>query len=222
MIPEYDNNKGYVYVLSNPYMPGLVKIGMTTRCDVNTRVKELYSTGVPVAFEVEYACMVSLADCAKIETALHRAFAPQRINSQREFFEIKPSQAIAILELFDNRIEATQELSEQIEETLNEDDKIAQKKARRLSRKPLHYQEMGIEIGSQLSYIPDSSICVEVVSGRRVSYRGERRSLSAVTMEVRGISRGIQPTPYWSYEGRCLQDIYDETYPPLVGEVEEM
>ncbi len=222
MIPQYDNNKGYVYVLSNRYMPGIVKIGMTTRGDVNARARELYSTGVPVAFDVEYACMVSLADCAKIETALHRAFAPQRVNTQREFFEIKASQVIAILELFDNKVEATQELSEQIEQTLNEDDKIALQKARVVKRKPLHYQEMGIPIGAQLCYIPDPSICVEVVSGRKVSYKGQIGSLTAVTTEIKGLAYSLQPTPYWSFEGRCLQDIYDETYPPLVEEDEEM
>ena len=46
-----DNNKGIVYVLTNSVMPGLVKIGMTTRLDIDTRMKELYSTGVPVPFE---------------------------------------------------------------------------------------------------------------------------------------------------------------------------
>ena len=45
------NNKGLVYVLTNSAMPGLVKIGMTTRDSVDTRMKELYSTGVPVPFE---------------------------------------------------------------------------------------------------------------------------------------------------------------------------
>lgn len=29
-------------------MPGLVKIGMTTREDMDSRMRELYSTGVPV------------------------------------------------------------------------------------------------------------------------------------------------------------------------------
>ena len=32
-------------------MPGLVKIGMTTQEDIDKRMKELYTTGVPVPFE---------------------------------------------------------------------------------------------------------------------------------------------------------------------------
>ena len=42
---------GIVYLLTNPYMPGLVKIGMTKQEDLEKRMKELYTTGVPVAFE---------------------------------------------------------------------------------------------------------------------------------------------------------------------------
>lgn len=80
------NNFGIVYVLTNPAMPGLVKIGMTTRDNLDTRMRELYGTGVPVPFECAYACKVKTSDCSKIEKALHIAFAPNRINANREFF----------------------------------------------------------------------------------------------------------------------------------------
>ena len=40
-----------VYVLTNPAMPGIVKIGMTDRPDVQRRMGELYSTGVPLPFD---------------------------------------------------------------------------------------------------------------------------------------------------------------------------
>ena len=39
-----------VYVLTNPAMPGLVKIGRTDQDDANTRIAQLYTTGVPVPF----------------------------------------------------------------------------------------------------------------------------------------------------------------------------
>ncbi len=67
---------GIVYVLTNPVMPGIVKIGMTERSDIDKRLRELYTTGVPVPFECAYACKVDPADCAKIEKALHKAFEP--------------------------------------------------------------------------------------------------------------------------------------------------
>jgi len=77
-------NYGIVYLLTNPAMPGLVKIGMTTREDVKQRMKELYGTGVPVPFDCRYICKVKSSDCAKIEKALHTAFAPDRINAEHK------------------------------------------------------------------------------------------------------------------------------------------
>lgn len=56
------NNKAIVYVLTNPAMPSLVKIGMTTRESIDTLMKELYSTGVPMPFDCEYAREVKASD----------------------------------------------------------------------------------------------------------------------------------------------------------------
>ena len=50
-------SEGIVYVLTNPAMPGMVKIGRTGR-QVEARLSDLYSTGVPLPFECEYAARV--------------------------------------------------------------------------------------------------------------------------------------------------------------------
>jgi hypothetical protein len=47
-----------VYVLSNSAMPGLHKIGMTDKDDRTVRMKELYTTGVPLPFDCVYACIL--------------------------------------------------------------------------------------------------------------------------------------------------------------------
>lgn len=47
------NAMSIVYVLTNPAMPSLVKIGCTENEDANTRIAALYSTGVPVPFTIE-------------------------------------------------------------------------------------------------------------------------------------------------------------------------
>ena len=52
--------EGYVYILTNRGMRGLIKIGRTTG-SVEKRAKDLSSTGVPFPFEVAYKMKVS--DC---------------------------------------------------------------------------------------------------------------------------------------------------------------
>lgn len=205
------DNKGIVYVLANSAMPGLVKIGMTTRESIDTRMKELYSTGVPVPFDCVYACEVKVSDCAKIEKALHKAFEPNRINANREFFSIKPEQATAILELFDRK-DITNEVTAEIENDLTVDDKVASEKIKSARRPPLNYKEMGITIGSKLLFTKDLTVEVVISGDKRVTYQGEEKSLTAVTKQLLGITHALQPTAYWTFEGKNLRDIYDETY----------
>ena len=40
--------------MSNPAMPGLLKVGFTTDTP-DVRARELYTTGVPLPFKVEFA-----------------------------------------------------------------------------------------------------------------------------------------------------------------------
>lgn len=205
------NNKGIVYVLTNSAMAGLVKIGMTTRESIDTRMKELYSTGVPVPFDCVYACEVKDSDCAKIEKALHKAFEPNRINANREFFNIKPEQATAILELF-NRKDITHEVTTEIENDLTPEDRVAGEKIKSSRRPPINYREMGINIGDKLIFLKDSSVQVIISGDKKVSYNNEDLSLTAVTKKLLGITHALQPTAYWEYEGKNLRDIYDEIY----------
>lgn len=86
-----------VYVLTNPAMPGIVKIGMTDRANVQHRMGELYSTGVPLPFECVIAREIEDRNAAEIESALHTAFGPHRINNSREFFQLDPEQVEVLL-----------------------------------------------------------------------------------------------------------------------------
>lgn len=79
---------GYVYVLTNPGMPGLCKIGMTTR-SVKVRARELgASTGVPYPFRIRVAVPVS--DPGRVEKMIHRRLWRHRVNQNREFFRADP------------------------------------------------------------------------------------------------------------------------------------
>ena len=92
-----------VYVLTNAAMPGLVKIGMTDRPDVKQRMADLYSTGTPLPFDCILAWEFEGANAAEVEQAFHRAFAPYRINPNREFFELDPEQPAVLLRTYPGR-----------------------------------------------------------------------------------------------------------------------
>lgn len=92
-----------VYVLTNPAMPGLVKIGMTDRADVSRRMGDLYTTGVPLPFDCVIAREIQDREAADIERALHIAFGPNRINPSREFFKAEPEQVEVLLRVMPGR-----------------------------------------------------------------------------------------------------------------------
>ena len=85
-----------VYILTNKAMPGLVKIGMTTT-DLAGRIKQLYQTGVPLPFELFFACEVTNATW--VETRLLDAFGDHRVSRNREFLRSAPDRVRAALQL---------------------------------------------------------------------------------------------------------------------------
>ena len=202
-----EDERGIVYVLTNPAMPGLVKIGKTARKDVRTRLAELYTTGVPVPFECAFAARVP--DPAKVELAFHRAFTQQRRNASREFFLIEPEQAVALLELLDYE-DVTPEVAAEASQ-VDPASKSAGEQLKRRNRPRLDFLEMGIGVDSELIFKDGAETC-RVVANRKVEYKGETMSLTPLTMQLLGAPRAVSPTPYWSFEGRNLNEIYNETY----------
>lgn len=86
--------KGYVYILTNPsFREDWIKIGKSSR-PVNIRSKELDNTAVPLPFEIYATMKTSSYD--KIEDMLHSILegAHTRIRPNREFFNVKPEDAL--------------------------------------------------------------------------------------------------------------------------------
>ena len=73
---------GYVYVLSNESMPGLYKIGCTARHPY-ARANDLYTTGVPSPFVVEY--FININNYENIEKLVHKELSEYRL--RKEFFK---------------------------------------------------------------------------------------------------------------------------------------
>ena len=204
-----DGSSGLIYVLTNAAMPGLVKIGVTFGSDPESRAAQLYSTGVPVPFDVEFAGEV--ADARRVERALHNAFREHRINPRREFFRIEPDQPVEMLKAF-AVVDVTESVSSEINEAATDEERQSRESLR--ARRPaLNFEEMGIPVGSELVYADDPSVTAVVADSRRIEFRGEIVSLSAVTRDLKQLDYYVQPTPHWMFNGRSLRSVYNETYP---------
>ena len=82
---------GFTYVLSNPAMPGMVKVGWTDAL-AEDRAKKLRTTGVPLPFTVEFGAATSFPK--QTETAAHAMLAEHQVSGDREFFRVPTHLAI--------------------------------------------------------------------------------------------------------------------------------
>lgn len=89
-------DEGYIYCLSNPSIPNLLKIGMTTRTP-EERAKELFTTGVATPFIIEFARKVS--NPKNKEKDIHRILENYRVPS-REFFDISINEATRVIDTY--------------------------------------------------------------------------------------------------------------------------
>lgn len=85
---------GFVYIMINPAIRGMVKIGRTRRT-ASARARDLRTTGVPDAFIVVYDELVR--NCEVVEKRLQQRFQDFRYQSDREFFQIPIRDAIRAL-----------------------------------------------------------------------------------------------------------------------------
>jgi hypothetical protein len=93
---------GYMYIFSNPAMPGLLKIGFTNR-DVKERLAELSSmTGVPKPFEIEYYYLTR--DVEEIESTAHTHFSSKR-EQGKEFFSVALVEAVELIDSLVKNVE---------------------------------------------------------------------------------------------------------------------
>ena len=87
---------GYIYILSNSaYKDNLLKIGITDTLPSNRRVNELYTTGVPSPFEVEYYALVK--NYQRVEKIVHSRLSGLRLKKNREFFKCSVPEAITTI-----------------------------------------------------------------------------------------------------------------------------
>jgi len=190
-----------VYILTNPVIPDLIKIGRTT--NLEDRLKSLSShSGVPVPFECYYACEVS--DSQDVEKRLHSAFGDHRINPKREFFRINPERVQIILEAL-----SLKDITPATD--IVEDDEDVETLRRANERRPaFKFSLVNVPVGAILHFIKDEAVTCKVVDDKQVEFEGSITSLSdaAKTMLHRhgGKLTAAHGPLYWIYENESLTE----------------
>lgn len=194
-----------VYLLTNEAMPGLVKVGRTNG-DLAVRIRQLFQTGVPLPFELFYACEV--ANGTFVEAQLHDAFGDHRVSRNREFFRVAPERILAALKLAALR---EIRLGDEVFET--PEDKADVVAAKRRSRFQLSM--IGLKPGTVLQLAKEPTITCKTVDDRnQVEFNGEVTSLSDAAIQAyKTLGQEVQALsgPWeWTHEGRRLDEIRRE------------
>ncbi|MBM4230746.1 MAG: GIY-YIG nuclease family protein [Gammaproteobacteria bacterium] len=71
---------GFIYIMSNPSLPGQLKIGKTSK-DPQLRLRRLSNTSVPTKFSLDYFALVD--DFDYVETQVHVMLSASRVDESR-------------------------------------------------------------------------------------------------------------------------------------------
>lgn len=90
---------GFLYVLANSAMQGMVKVGKTTRSPAERAAELSAATGLPTPFIVVYEQLFE--DCTEAETFVHTLLASKgfRVADNREFFSAPVNEVVRAIAL---------------------------------------------------------------------------------------------------------------------------
>jgi len=189
-----------VYVLTNPSIPDIVKIGMTT--DLTTRMRSLYNSSVPVPFECYFACTVN--DMSFVEKQLHDGFDDFRVNPKREFFRIDPERVVSILKMV--MIEDVTPKDDIVDDEIDQRSLDKEKKV----RGRFNFDMINVPVGSILTFVKDPTITSVVIDKHKIEFEDEIHSLSSSTLKIvhrMGYTwKQVSGPTYWMYEGETLTE----------------
>ena len=212
-----DNKPGYVYILTNPsFREDWVKIGKTK--NMEERLKTLDNTSVPLPF-VKYATLQTVK-YEKAEKHVHHfieMFTKLRIRDKREFFNVKPEQALKIFcevaELLDDAVVVKYDENEHPIPIYPPcpDGSERTKPLKPAPRKPFDYSMVGLKDGDIIMFDP-LQLLVQVKGKNKVEYKGHEYSLSGfckafLPATMRNSSGAYQGPKYFSHEGVTLWNL---------------
>lgn len=205
-------SRGKIYIMTNDAMPGYVKIGRTSNT-LEQRMKDLDTTGVPLPFRCHYA--VEVDDYEVKEKLIHDGFADHRVRPNREFFELAPERAMAILKaLGGTEVPITNSMIDESGQVLSE----TQKTERIVNKGKFTFKELQLPVGTELVFtrsFPDGQErkCTVADDIRHVTYKGEMFTLSKLALKLMqelGYNwTTIQGPSFFKYDDEILSERRD-------------
>ena len=215
--------KGIVYILTNPSLDGWVKIGMSTRNNIEDRLAELNRpANIPLSYRA-YA-IYEVERPQEVEKHIHNLFdiidenlhARETLSSgrirEREFFRISPERAFAVFKVVsqlrkdENCLKLIEPNAEQLEE-----EQIAEQTVRRPSFK---FSMLQIPVGTELRFLYDEScICKTLDANNKIEYEGNDYTLSGLARKLLIEKQGwrddasVAGPRYFTYQGNTLADL---------------
>lgn len=211
------DTKGVIYILTNPSFPEYVKIGYAH--NIEKRLRQLNrSETIPFAFRV-YA--VYSVNSELTDKELHKLIdslnpdlrtienfdGKERV---KEFYAMSAEDAYALLESIakiSGTLDRLKRLTPEGHEIL--DEAIATEIKETARRGPFRFSACNIPIGSEITFIEDSTLRATVVDDRHIEFQGETTSMSALAQKLKGFSHPVQGTLWFTYQGERLSDIRD-------------
>lgn len=202
--------KGYIYIMTNPCLHNMVKIGYAT--DVEERRKQLSTTALPTDYEIyaTYETAGKLED-KKLHKLIDNLNPDLRVSKNREFFIMEPGDAYSLLEAIATISGTRDKLKKANGEELDGEQDILKDSAERKRLRPaINFTSCNIPMGAELVFIDDPSIKVTVVTDRKVQYDNEITSLSALACRLKGWKAAQGPN-FFTYNGRTIVEIAEDT-----------
>ena len=210
-------NKGVIYILTNPSFPEYVKIGYAD--DVKKRLQQLNrSECIPFAFRIyaTYGVADRLSDIqihSIIDSLNPNLRAIENFEGKkrvREFYAMTAEDAYKLLEGIAKINGMTSNLKKY---SMTQKDKVAEETAEEIKEEkherqsPFAFSKCGIKFGEIIEFYADSNIKCVVVDDKNVEYDGQIYSLSALAAKLAKSKWPVAGPRYFKYNGEGLNTI---------------
>ena len=191
--------KGFIYIMTNPSLKDMVKIGFAT--DVEARRRQLSTTALPYDYEIyaTYETSGNLED-KKLHKMIDQLNPELRVSKSREFFLMSPEEAFNLLEAIAVISGSTDKLKKSNKSEANKN---------KIKKPSVNFSKCGIPVGAELVYLENPEIKVIVCDDHKVQFGDELTSLSAVAKTFKGYP--VAGPRFFTYNGKTVAEIANET-----------